>query len=124
MSVVEINGETTRTGGVTGVGFRPGVSGNPGGRPKGVRRRVQELVGPDADAIIGFMVAVMTDDRERTRDRLESAKWLADRGFGRAAPAADSELESGRTKLDLSKLSDDELNLLIELTRKAQPDEM
>ena len=32
--VVENNQQTTRIGGVTGKGFRPGQSGNPGGRKK------------------------------------------------------------------------------------------
>ena len=43
MSVVHNNARTTRQGGVTGAGFRPGVSGNPGGWPRGLARRVREL---------------------------------------------------------------------------------
>ena len=51
MTIVENNVETTRHGGVTGAGFTPGMSGNPGGCPKGLARRVRELVGDDGHAI-------------------------------------------------------------------------
>jgi hypothetical protein len=87
--VVQSNTETTRLGGVTGAGFRPVQSGNPGGRPKGLARRVRELVGPDGEAVAAFMYDVMTDPKARTADRLEAGRWLADRGFGRADQVVD-----------------------------------
>jgi hypothetical protein len=84
MSVVQSRPETTRVGGVTGRGFVPGQSGNPGGRPKGLSRRVRELVGADGEAIAEYMLSVMNDERARNADRIEAAKWLADSGFGKA----------------------------------------
>ena len=84
MSIVQSRPETTRVGGVTGKGFAPGVSGNPGGRPKGLSRRVRELVGEDGRAIAEYMSSVMEDDRARTADRIDAGEWLADRGFGKA----------------------------------------
>jgi hypothetical protein len=89
MSAVQSNRETT-VGGITGRGFLPGASGNPGGRPKGLARRVRELVGDDGTAIADFMFAVMVDQRARMGDRLDAARWLADRGFGK--PPQDVEL--------------------------------
>ena len=59
MTVVEIKSETTRRGGVTGAGFVPGVSGNPGGRPKGLARTVREMVGEDGSLVAEFMLSVM-----------------------------------------------------------------
>ena len=45
MSTVENNHETTRPGGITGNGFKPGQSGNPGGRPKGIAKTVRDACG-------------------------------------------------------------------------------
>ena len=81
LATVQNNGRTTRPGGTTGSGFVRGQSGNPGGRPKGLSRRVRELVGDDGEAIAVYMLSVMRDEKARTADRLEAAKWLADRGL-------------------------------------------
>ena len=45
MNPAENNPETTRLGGITGNGFKPGQSGNPGGRPKGLAKTVRDLCG-------------------------------------------------------------------------------
>ena len=74
MSSVQNKGGAT--GGVTGRGFRPGRSGNPGGRPQGLARATRELVGED-----GMELAQLWWDI----DRLEASKLLADRGWGKAA---------------------------------------
>ena len=87
--MVENRSVTTRRGGITGAGFLPGQSGNPGGRPKGLARRVRELVGDSGESIVQFMVDVLGDDSARTADRLEAAKWLADGGFGKAVQAVE-----------------------------------
>ena len=88
MEIVEKQPETT-LGGVTGRGFTPGQSGNPGGRPKGLARRVRELVGDNGEAIAAFMFELMSDDSARNADRIEAAKWLGDRGFGRPIQGVD-----------------------------------
>ena len=64
--------------------FVPGVSGNPGGRPKGLARYVRELVGDDGRRVADLMLGIMEDEREPTLTRMEAARWLADRGFGRS----------------------------------------
>jgi hypothetical protein len=51
---------------------------------------VRELVGDDGTAIAEFMYSVMADEGARMADRLEAARWLADRGFGK--PPQDIEL--------------------------------
>jgi hypothetical protein len=120
MTVVENNGKRATSGGVTGAGFQPGKSGNPGGRPKGLRRRVHELVGVDGDAIVEYMVSIMHNPAEKTRDRMGAARWLADRGFGKSVPEV--ELPLIPAWIDLSKLSDEDLDALVELLEKALPD--
>jgi len=93
MSLVQDNGERTapQFGGVTGKGFVPGQSGNPGGRPKGLSRYVRELVGDDGRRIADYMVSVLEDEGERTETRMQAAQWLADRGFGKAAQPVEAE---------------------------------
>ena len=81
---VENNGGTTG-GGVTGAGFRPGRTGNPGGRPKGLARATRDLVGDDGLAIAEFWLSVMRDERAKTSDRLDASRLLAERGWGKAA---------------------------------------
>jgi hypothetical protein len=121
MSALQSNGTTTRRGGVTGAGFMPGVSGNPGGRPKGLARRVRELVGDDGEAIAVFMHEVMNDEGARTADRLEAARWLADRGFGRSVQALDTDV-SKHPSIDVSKFATEDLDALIAIFEKYKPD--
>ena len=123
MSIVQSRPETTRVGGVTGKGFTPGVSGNPGGRPKGLSRRVRELVGEDGGAIAEYMLTVMNDERARTADRIDAGKWLADRGFGKAALVIDSRVGPEELLLDyFSKLSLEDLETMKAILEKYSPD--
>jgi hypothetical protein len=83
---------------------------------------VRELVGEDGEAIAAFMLGVMLDDRERTRDRLEAARFLAERGWGRPVQALDVEVVPRAPPLDpemLAALSDDELDTALALLAKA-----
>jgi hypothetical protein len=80
-------------GGVTGKGFMPGQSGNPGGRKRSLERRVRELVGDDGDKIASFLVGVLTSEGEKTTDRLEAARLLMDRGWGKPAIALNTDGE-------------------------------
>jgi hypothetical protein len=83
MDTVQSNGRGT--GGVTGRGFKPGRSGNPGGRPQGLARATRELVGEDGMALAQLWWDIARDETRRDRDRLEASKLLADRGWGKAA---------------------------------------
>ena len=70
MSIVQSGSVTTQHGGVTGRGFMPGQSGNPGGRPKCLSRRLRERVGDDGHAVAEYMFAVLSNEKERTADRM------------------------------------------------------
>lgn len=66
--------------------WRKGVSGNPGGRPKGqaeLSRTTRELVGEDGRKLVQLWWDIARDETRRNRDRLEASKLLADRGWGK-----------------------------------------
>jgi hypothetical protein len=71
--------------------FPPGVSGNPGGRSKGLQRRVRELVGDDGDKLAQFLFDVVSDTSEKTGERIEAAKILLERGWGKAPIAIETD---------------------------------
>ena len=49
-------------------------------------RRVRELVGSDGELIVAVFYEVMVDPAARLADRMEAARWLADRGLGKTPP--------------------------------------
>ena len=108
---------------MTGKGFTPGVSGNPGGRPKGLSRRVRELVGEDGEAIAEDMLSVMNDERARTADRIEAGKWLANRGFGTAPLVIEAGVTAEHLLQDhFRKLSLEDMLAMQAILQKYPPD--
>jgi hypothetical protein len=87
----------------------------------GLSRRVRELVGEDGEAIAEYMLSVMGDQKARTADRLEAAKWLADRGFGRAVQAMSVDMRP-HPALDMSRFSLEDVEALIVILEKYRPD--
>jgi hypothetical protein len=84
MSVAENNTETTQPGGITGHGFKPGQSGNPGGRPKGVARTVREVCGGSPLRLAQGLLEIAENPKANNRDRVAAYRELLDRGWGKA----------------------------------------
>ena len=95
--------------------FQPGQSGNPGGRTKGLERRVRELLADDIDAMTLAMRDIvmgraltegpLKNVKITTRDRIEAYKVLTDRGWGK--PRVEVKVTEGAETMpdDLSALS-------------------
>ena len=64
--------------------FKPGQSGNPGGRPKGVATTVREVCGGSPLVLAQVLLAIAENPRARDRDRIAAASVLLDRGWGKA----------------------------------------
>jgi hypothetical protein len=70
MSIAESNHQTTRLGGITGKGFKPGQSGNPGGRPKGLAAAVREICGGSPLRLARGLLEIAENPKTRDRDRV------------------------------------------------------
>ena len=64
--------------------FAPGVSGNPGGRPKGIAAKARELCGDEGEKLILFWLKTMTSAKQPMQSRLKASELLAERGYGKA----------------------------------------
>ena len=82
-------------GGVTGKGFLPGRSGNPGGRPKRLARLIEQIQQQtnDGQEFVDFMLKTFRSGPMRYR--MEAAEWLTERGFGRTPQVVEHLGEEG-----------------------------
>jgi hypothetical protein len=67
------------------------------------------------------MLQTMLSERERTRDRLEAARFLADRGWGKPVQAVDVDVAQREPLIDpgkLRNLTDAELDVMVTLMEK------
>jgi hypothetical protein len=97
-------------------GFKPGQSGNPGGRPKELKI-IQELArehGPDA---IKTLAAIMNNGKATPAARAMAANALLDRGYGK--PPQFSAIASTNRR-SLNEMTDEEL---MAIARGATPAE-
>jgi hypothetical protein len=112
-------------GGIRSTSFRPGVSGNPGGRPKRPQTIDRRKLFADVKAAareltqdaIDTLASVMKDPKAPAAARISAAVVLLDRGHGRPFQAVDVKVDC-----NLDQLTDEELYTLDRiLTRAALP---
>lgn len=107
--------------------WKPGQTGNPGGRPKGIARLVRDVIGPRGmEEVIRaqHMIALgrhplaneLGEDAPmvQARECTGAAAWLRDTGFGRPQQSVDltsggEKLGGGAVTVDVSGLSEAEL---------------
>jgi hypothetical protein len=87
--------------------FKPGQSGNPGGRPKGIAAKARE----HTDRAVEVLVEGMEDDDHKVR--IAAAREVLDRGWGK--PLAMTADVSKR----LDEFTDDDLDAGIAFLRSA-----
>lgn len=96
---------TKKPGGATGKGFKPGQSGNPGGRPPipaDIRIKAAKFTGRALERIVELIES--SDERVA----FMASKELLDRVHGRTAPIADDNGKDGRVTINIVKLAADE----------------
>lgn len=87
--------------------FSPGVSGNPGGRPKAVKELL-ERARRSVPAAFDLAEKLIADDDADDRVRLDAAKFLASYGLG-APPKSVPDEPSDPAADPLSRLSNEEV---------------
>jgi hypothetical protein len=93
--------------------WKPGQSGNPGGRPKGLATFIREQT-KDGEELALLLLAVARGQEKafcKWSERLKAIEMLLDRGGWPKSPIL-SEDPSNLPKLDLSMLTPQEINAL------------
>ncbi len=91
--------------------FQPGVSGNPGGRPKGIAAKARE----HTDQALKVLVEGLTDKDPRVR--VIAAKEVLDRGYGKPVT-----MTADVTKR-LDEWSDDDIDSALDALRASVSDD-
>lgn len=119
--------------------FKPGQSGNPGGRAKGAEKTAREvaegrsytdaagIIHTGAAAMVAVLLDLALDPNGKSRDRREAAVAVLDRGWGRPKQVVDIKSEQVAATPRLPALSEEKLRVLAELdaglTDEASDDE-
>lgn len=104
--------------------FQPGVSGNPGGRPKGLERTAREAMAlreytaksgqtfKGEEAAFQCLIDMFFDEKCAPRERIAAFKEWCDRGYGKAKQSVKVTGESAAVATmprDVSEMSEGEV---------------
>jgi hypothetical protein len=84
--------------------FKPGASGNPGGRAA-VPKDVQEAFRRHTMEALTVILEIMRDKRGKKRDRLAAANSILDRGIGKAVQRLEGASEDGAIVVNILTLT-------------------
>lgn len=92
--------------------WKPGQSGNPSGRPKGIARQARELVGDDPHRLLQVLLAVAEDEGAKDSDRIAASREYLDRAWGKSLAfdpvSHDGDpLEMGETDQRINQIMDE-----------------
>ena len=90
--------------------WKPGQSGNPSGRPKGIARQARDLINNDPSRLLNVFLEAAEDPKAKLSDRLIAAREYLDRAYGKAPAYAPMEGDGDPLELidrRISKLVDE-----------------
>lgn len=109
---------------VIGRPFKPGETGNAGGRPRGAERRFRDVAKTRTyqakdgtqhtgiDALAQVLLDIAFDEKEKARDRVQAACKYVDRGWGavkQSVEITNDALQADAAEIDPKKMTDSEL---------------
>jgi hypothetical protein len=86
-------------GGVTGRGFMPGQSGNPGGRPRSERKLLERMFGDSGEKLYRELEALLGNPKTPMKLRADIAMFLIERLHGK--PPQSVEVDAGSDLVSL-----------------------
>lgn len=94
--------------------FRPGISGNPGGRPK-MPEEFRQLARENSIPALQVVVNILKNPASANKDRLKAAEIILDRAWGKPVQGVEMSGPGGGPVevMHYAKLGDDELDAII-----------
>jgi hypothetical protein len=86
-------------GGVTGRGFLPGQSGNPGGRPRSEKKLLERMYGENGEQLYRDLDVIRLSPKTHPKLKVQIARFLIERLHGR--PQTRVEVEGGASLVEL-----------------------